>query len=169
MNSQRKNADEDAIVFRPIGMIRSPFEKLEDMPIQPVGEASASGRVELFPEFAEGLRDLDGFSHLILIYHFHKVTKSILTVIPFLDSSPRGVFSTRAPTRPNAVGLSVVALEKVEGTTLFVTDLDVLDGTPLLDIKPYVPKFDHRPEVRVGWLEGVYRDVGNQRSDDRFM
>lgn len=156
------------ITYTPIGLIHSPFKKLEDMPIQPVGESSSAGKVELFPAYSAGVKDLDGFSHVILIYHLHKVTKTELTVVPFLDSQPRGVFSTRAPTRPNPIGLSIVELERIEGDTLYVNHLDVLDGTPLLDLKPYVPKFDHRPGARVGWLTGCQKDAADQQSDDRF-
>lgn len=169
MDLQHAGRDAGQIVLRPIGVIRSPFKTLSDMPIQPLGEASASGKIFVDPAFEEGLKDLEGFSHVILIYHLHKVTKTELTLVPFLDSSPRGVFATRAPTRPNPIGLSVVALEKIEGATLHVTDLDVLDGTPLLDLKPYVPEFDHRPEVRVGWLEGAFGQAQDRRSDDRFV
>lgn len=169
MDPQDTSKKFNEVVMRPIGVIRSPFKSLADMPIQPVGEASAAGRVVVEPAFTEGLQDLDGFSHVILIYHLHQVAKTELTVVPFLDSSPRGVFATRAPTRPNPIGLSVVALEKIEGATLHVADLDVLDGTPLFDLKPYVPEFDHRPNVRVGWLEGAFGDAGSRRSDDRFL
>ena len=126
------------ITYRPIGVLHSPFTSLDQMPIQPAAQSSAPGVAEILPEFADGLRDLDGFSHVILIYHLHEVRRTQLTVTPFLDSEPRGVFATRAPTRPNAIGLSVVALEGIEGTRLLLGGLDVLDGTPLLDIKPYM-------------------------------
>ena len=156
------------IVYRPIGIIHTPFKELENMPIQPSGAARIHGTVDLYPEFAEGLKDLDGFSHLILLYHFHKSRGFKLTVTPFLDSEPRGVFATRAPVRPNPIGLSVVPLQKIEGNTLFVAQLDVLDGTPLLDIKPYVPEFDKRAEVRIGWLEHARGKARFTRSDRRF-
>lgn len=138
------------------------------MPIQPTGEASAPGTIEIFPEYQEGLKDLDGFSHVILIYHFHWVSSSKLTVTPFLDSEPRGIFATRAPTRPNPIGMSVVELLKIEGNTLHVDHLDVLDGTPLLDIKPYVPEFDYPPQARIGWLEQAQGKARRMKSDDRF-
>jgi len=156
------------IIFHPIGRIHSPFQDLTDMPIQPSSETSASGRIEIFPEYAAGLKDLDGFSHIILIYYLHKVKHTHLTVTPFLDSQPRGVFATRAPVRPNPIGISIVPLLKIEGQILYIDQLDVLDGTPLLDIKPYVPDFDQRPNVRKGWLEGVGGKVKRTRSDDRF-
>ena len=138
------------------------------MPIQPTGEASAPGTVEIFPEFEDGLKDLDGFSYLILLYFLHKVSGGKLTVTPFLDSEPRGIFATRAPTRPNPIGLSVVRLLGIEGNMLRVENLDILDGTPLLDIKPYVPEFDYRPEARTGWLERAQGKAREIKSDDRF-
>jgi tRNA (adenine37-N6)-methyltransferase len=156
------------ITFRPIGVIHSPFHDLAEMPIQPTGEANAPGTIEIYPEYTEGLKDLDGFSHLILLYHLHKVNSAKLTVVPFLDSEPHGVFATRAPVRPNPIGLSVVPLQKIEWNLLFVEQLDVLDGTPLLDIKPYVPEFDERTEVRIGWLERARGKARFTRSDDRF-
>ena len=156
------------IILHPIGLIHSPFTDLADMPIQPSGDASAPGTLEIFPQFSAGLKDLEGFSHIILLYYLHKVSQIQLTVTPFLDSEPRGVFATRAPVRPNPIGLSVVPLQKIEGNTLFVAQLDVLDGTPLLDIKPYVPEFDKRAEVRIGWLEHARGKARFTRSDRRF-
>lgn len=156
------------ITLHPIGLIHSPFKDLAEMPIQPSGEASAPGTIEIDPEYAAGLKDLDGFSHLILIYFLHKVSRVQLLVVPFLDSEPHGVFATRAPVRPNPIGLSVVPLQRIEGNFLFVDQLDVLDGTPLLDIKPYVPEFDERAEIRIGWLEQVKGKARFIRSDRRF-
>jgi tRNA (adenine37-N6)-methyltransferase len=156
------------ITFRQIGVIHSPFQDLAEMPIQPQGEASSPGTIEIYPEHSAGLKDLDGFSHIILLYHLHKVSKVQLTVVPFMDSEPRGVFATRAPVRPNPIGLSVVPLRKIEGNILFVDQLDILDGTPLLDLKPYVPEFDERPEIRIGWLEQARGKARFTRSDGRF-
>jgi tRNA-Thr(GGU) m(6)t(6)A37 methyltransferase TsaA len=156
------------ITFHPIGIIHSPFHDLAEMPIQPSGEASAPGTVEVYPEFSTGLKDLEGFSHILLIYYLHKVSRMQLTVVPFLDSEPRGIFATRAPLRPNPIGLSVVRLKQIEGHILSVDQLDVLDGTPLLDIKPYVPEFDHRLDVRIGWLEQARGKAKRTRSDERF-
>lgn len=156
------------ITLTPIGVIHSPFQRLDEMPIQPSSETSAPGTVEIYPQFAAGLKDLEGFSHLILIYCFHKASRVALTVTPFLDSEPRGIFATRAPVRPNPIGLSIVPLRKVEACTLFVDRLDVLDGTPLLDLKPYVPEFDQGTEVRTGWLERAQGQVRRARSDGRF-
>jgi tRNA-Thr(GGU) m(6)t(6)A37 methyltransferase TsaA len=154
--------------YRPIGTIHSPFNEIGDMPIQPTGASEIRGFVEILPELAKGLKDLDGFSHIILLYHFHRVRESKLTVVPFLDSQPRGVFATRAPVRPNPIGLSVVRLLSIDRNILHIENLDVLDGTPVLDIKPYVPEFDHHPADRVGWLEQARDKVQSKRSDDRF-
>jgi len=156
------------IVYHPIGVIHSPFKDLEGMPIQPTGETSAPGTLEIYPEYAQGLKDLEGFSFIILLYHFHQVSHSSLMVTPFLSSETHGIFATRAPTRPNPIGLSIVKLVKIDGNKLSVENLDVLDGTPLLDLKPYVPEFDWRPDARTGWLESVKGKVREKRSDDRF-
>ena len=156
------------IEFTPIGIIHSPFTDLVDMPIQPNSTESASGTVDILPEYAEGLHDLDGFSHIILLYHLHQAGKPRLQVIPFLDSKPHGVFATRAPVRPNPIGLSVVELISIQGNQLTVAGLDILDGTPLLDIKPYIPTFDERFEYRIGWLERSAGDSSTTLSDDRF-
>jgi tRNA-Thr(GGU) m(6)t(6)A37 methyltransferase TsaA len=156
------------IELRPVGRIHTPFDKPEGMPIQPPGGAGVKGSVEVFPEYAEGLKDLDGFSHIILIYHLHEVSETKLTVIPFMDDTPRGVFSTRAPKRPNAIGLSVVKLNGVKGNILEIENVDILDGTPLLDIKPYIPEVDHWPADRIGWLAGKKNRFSEKKSDDRF-
>jgi tRNA-Thr(GGU) m(6)t(6)A37 methyltransferase TsaA len=157
------------ITYQPIGVIRSPFTDLVSMPIQPASDASGPGTIEIYAPFVEGLKDLDGFSHLILLCHLHEVQSTSLTVTPFLDSVPRGIFSTRAPARPNPIGVSVVKLIRIEGSILHVEDLDLLDGTPLLDLKPYVPEFDHRPDARIGWLESVKGNTKTTISDDRFQ
>lgn len=156
------------ITYQPIGIIHSPFTSLEQMPIQPTGAASAPGTLEIFPEFAAGLQDLAGFSHIYLLYHLHQVRQARLQVTPFLDSQPRGIFATRAPSRPNPIGLSLVELLRIEGSTLHVSRLDVLDGTPLLDIKPYIPEFEDPQDVRIGWLSEAKGQVRSQKSDDRF-
>lgn len=154
--------------FKPIGMIHSPFTEVKGMPIQPVAAEGVTGRVEVYPEFAPGLADLDGFSHLILIYAFHRVEQSRLQATPFLDSQPRGIFATRAPARPNPIGLSVVRLLSVEGTSLVIENVDVLDGTPLLDLKPYIPDFDHFIVDRLGWYGRSAKSLKEVRADDRF-
>ena len=156
------------ISYRPIGVIHSPFTDIEGMPIQPAGASGIQGAVEVFPEFAEGLRHLEGFSHIILLYHFHRVQEAKLVVTPFMDSHPRGVFATRAPKRPNPIGLSIVRLISIEQNILHIENVDILDGTPLLDIKPYVPEFDQPRADRVGWLEQSRGRVQSKRSDGRF-
>ncbi len=156
------------IIYQQIGIIHSSFKELRDMPIQPNSETSAPGSVEVFPAFAPGLKDLDGFSHIVLLYHFHSARNSKLVVVPFLDSKPHGVFATRAPTRPNPIGLSIVRLVRVEDNLVYVEDLDILDNTPLLDIKPYVPEFDSHPDARAGWLEEAKGKAHKMKSDDRF-
>jgi len=124
--------------------------------------------VEVFPEYVDGLKDIEGFSHLILIYHFHLSTDYKLQVKPFLDEKARGVFATRAPKRPNGIGMSIVKLVKVEGSKLHVANIDALDGTPLLDIKPYVPQFNNARNVKIGWLTGKKNVMKTKRADDRF-
>jgi tRNA-Thr(GGU) m(6)t(6)A37 methyltransferase TsaA len=157
-----------AVNYRPIGVIHSPFQDVEGIPIQPPGASEVAGIIEIEPTLQPGLKDLSGFSHIILIYHFHASKGCDLEVKPFLDNSLRGVFATRAPRRPNPIGLSVVKLLSVEGCTLRIQGIDVLDGTPLLDIKPFVPEFDAPNAVRIGWLSDRVQNVENARSDDRF-
>jgi len=156
------------IIYRPIGTIHSPFQDVEGVPIQPTGAYNVRGFVEVLPELAEGLKDLDGFSHVILLYHFHRVQQARLMVTPFLDSQPHGVFATRAPVRPNPIGLSVVKLLGIDQNILHIENVDIVDGTPLLDIKPYVPEFDQHPADRVGWLEQTKAQVGSKKADGRF-
>jgi tRNA-Thr(GGU) m(6)t(6)A37 methyltransferase TsaA len=138
------------------------------MPIQPSGAREINGEIILDPKYEEGLRDLDGFSHIILLYHFHLSNGYRLTVKPFLDTVNRGLFSTRAPRRPNPIGLSIVRLVRIDGPTLHVQGVDVLDGTPLLDIKPWVPAFDGRENARAGWLDDKQGDSRSLKSDRRF-
>lgn len=158
----------EKIQFEPIGVIRSPFKGTEDMPIQPAGAKDIRGQVVLDEAYAVGLSDLDGFSHIFLIYCFHLSKGYELRVRPFMDKALRGLFSTRAPRRPNPIGLSVVRLLGVEGNILDIQGVDVVDGTPLLDVKPYVPLFD-APEVSsIGWLEGQAGKSETLRSDSRF-
>jgi len=158
----------ETIEFKPIGIINSPFKELKGMPIQPSGAKGVQGKVRLFSEYKAGLKDLDGFSHIILVYHFHLSKGFSLKTKPFLDDAVRGVFATRAPRRPNLIGLSVVELEKIEGTTLYISNVDIVDGTPLLDIKPYVPEFDLREDIKIGWLTNRSNLATEKKSDDRF-
>jgi len=157
------------IVYRPIGVIRTPFKSPVGVPIQPPAGRGVRGVVEVFPEYVEGLKDLEGFSYIILIYHFHLVKRYSLRDTPYMDSEARGVFATRAPARPNPIGISIVKLVKIEGNKLYIEDVDIVDGTPLLDIKPYVPEFDYRPNARIGWLEKRVKKLKNTRDDGRFM
>lgn len=154
------------IEYEPIGVVRSPFTRRAGMPIQPSRGRGVQATVELRPEFVPGLADLDGFSHIVLLYHFHRSRGYDLQVIPFLDTEKRGVFATRAPRRPNPIGLSVVRLRRIEGAVLHIEDVDLLDGTPILDIKPYVPDFDEPVDIRLGWLAAARRH--EVKSDDRF-
>ena len=141
------------LTLRPIGVIRSPFTSPRDMPIQ-AAFSEAEGTIEVYPEYVAGLQDIEGFSHLTLLYWFHRSADYQLVIKPFLDKVARGLFAIRYPARPNPIGLSTVELLAREGGVLRVRGLDVLDGTPLLDIKPFVPGFDHREGTRVGWLTG---------------
>lgn len=140
-------------ILQPIGVIHTPFTSPSEVPIQ-AARSDTAGCVEVYPEYAPALKDLDGFSHVILVYWFHRADGFSFTVRPYLDDEQHGLFATRYPARPNPIGLSVVELVAVEGCTLQVRGVDVLDGTPLLDIKPFVPAFDHREGAQVGWLTG---------------
>ncbi len=156
------------ISYIPIGVIRSPFKEIGGMPIQAKAAEGVSGSIELNPNLMEGLKDLDGFSHLILIYHFHLSEGYALEVKPFLDDRLHGVFATRAPKRPNPIGISVVKLKRIEGALIHIEDVDVVDGTPLLDIKPYIPEIDARSTTKIGWFSGKVDDMKELRSDERF-
>lgn len=155
--------------MEPIGIIYSPFTNLENMPVQPGGARDVEGLVRIEERYAEGLKDLDGFSHVYLIYIFHKAARTRLTVTPFLDTRERGVFATRSPLRPNHMGLSIVRLTKVEGCALTIRGVDVLNGTPLLDIKPYVENFDAVTGSSPGWMTASAEEVSAARSDGRFV
>lgn len=150
------------ITYLPIGVIRSGHVLVDKTPIQPTYAKGCKGRAELFPEFQDGLCDIDGFSHIYLLYHFHQAEPASLIVKPFLQDIERGVFATRAPCRPNAIGLSIVELIAREGNVLHLDGLDVLDNTPLLDIKPYTAKFDQRWTTRNGWQDEVDEDTAQR-------
>ena len=155
--------------MQPIGIIHTPFTDLANMPIQPGGASDIEGQVIIHEEFVEGLRDLDGFSHIYLIYRFHKATRTELTVVPFMDTVSRGIYATRSPLRPNHIGISIVNLVSVKGNIVSVRGVDVLDGTPLLDIKPFITAFDQVSNSRDGWMTASSADVAEKRSDDRFI
>jgi tRNA-Thr(GGU) m(6)t(6)A37 methyltransferase TsaA len=159
----------DLVQLKPIGIIRTPFDRIEGMPIQPSGSLDTSGQVVVDPAYEQGLDDLDGFSHLILIYLFHQSKGYELRLKPFLDDQLRGLFSTRAPRRPNPIGLSVVQLTARDANVLQVRGIDVVDQTPLLDIKPYVPAFDApSAPIRTGWLQNKAGKEKQVRADGRF-
>lgn len=157
------------IIFQPIGTIFSPFKDLEGIPIQPQASPGVKGKIVLLPEYGGGLLDLDGFSHIILLYFFHKSSEYSLLVTPFLDDEQHGVFATRAPRRPNQIGLSVVKLVKIENNVINIEDVDILNGTPLLDIKPYIPMFDEQEVFKTGWLGKLMDELGEMKSDRRFL
>ncbi|RLM83955.1 tRNA (N6-threonylcarbamoyladenosine(37)-N6)-methyltransferase TrmO [Halobellus sp. Atlit-38R] len=161
---------EDTFRYEAIGEIRTPFESPEGMPIQPIGADSVTGTVDIKEPYADGLADLADFSHCILLYHFHASGDDApLRIEPFLDDARRGVFSTRAPQRPNSIGLSVVAIESVTEQELTMSGIDVVDRTPLLDIKPFVPEFDIPSEVQTGWLDASESTIRSEQADRRFL
>lgn len=158
-----------SIVFKEIGTIYSPFKESRGTPIQPSAAKGVKGTIEIKDEYKKGLKDLDGFSHIMLICHLNLCKDYSLEVIPFMDKTERGVFATRAPSRPNPIGISVVRLKSIEDNILHIEDLDLINGTPLLDIKPYVPEMDNRnEEVHFGWLENTIHIMGLARDDGRF-
>ncbi len=157
------------ISYQPIGFIRTPFNTVSDMPIQPSGANGASGIIEIKPDFMPGLIDLEGFSHIILIYHFHLIKEPKLSVVPFMDDQAHGIFATRSPARPNPIGFSIVKLKQIENNLLYIEGVDMVNNTPLLDIKPFFTKFDNRPDATSGWLDGkVQSDISKIKSDARF-
>ena len=159
-----------AITYRPIGVVRSPYAEPAGTPIQCALAPEGEGTIEILEEYTKGLADLDGFSHIWVIYHFHRSRGFELKVTPFMDDVERGLFSTRAPRRPNPVGLSLLRLLRIEGSVLHVAELDILDGTPVLDIKPHFPAVDTRPDVKSGWLDDVDTETRRKRgrADGRF-
>ena len=158
------------IEFDNIGIIHSPFTKLEGMPIQPTGAKGVKGTLVIKDKYLNGLKDLEEFSHINILYLLHKVNGYQLEVKPFMDINTHGIFATRSPKRPNRIGSSIVQLDKIKGNTVYVSNIDVLDGTPLLDIKPYVPQLyeDTIDELKIGWFEKNHQKAKSQKSDDRF-
>ena len=156
------------ITLRPIGYLETRFNDIADMPIQPSVLADTRGKAVLDEKFAPGLKDLDGFSHIILLFLLHKISDYQLEVVPFMDTLPHGIFATRSPKRPNRIGMSIVRVERVEGNIVHFKGVDMLNGSPLLDIKPYYSYFDQQTQVRNGWLEGKTLHPENLRSDKRF-
>jgi tRNA-Thr(GGU) m(6)t(6)A37 methyltransferase TsaA len=159
----------DEFKYRTIGVIYSPHKDPAGTPIQPTAALGIQGKVEVLPQYRKGLQDLIGFSHIILLYHFDRVRETKLLVKPFLDNELRGVFATRAPARPNPIGFSIVHLIDIEENILHIEDVDILDGTPLLDIKPYVDKFDVRRSEKQGWLDSNLGRLPGKTDDGRFV
>lgn len=159
----------EPVTFTPVGVVHSPHMELYGMPVQPPSAAGIAGEIEIFPEFAEGLLDIEGFSRIMVFYHLHRSAGPLLSAIPFLDTVPHGVFASRIPRRPNPLGFSVVRLLSRDRNILKIADVDILDGTPVLDIKPYVPEFDSYPNESSGWFAGKLDDMSSKRSDDRFV
>jgi tRNA-Thr(GGU) m(6)t(6)A37 methyltransferase TsaA len=162
------NVKFNEIVFKPIGIIHTPHESGDNIPIQPSAAKGVKGIVEIYIEYSAGLKDLDGFSHIILIYNFHLSKDYRMEVKPFLDENIHGVFATRAPKRPNQIGLSVVRLVKIENNMIHIENVDIINNTPLLDIKPYIPDFDYAEDVTLGWLQKSKHQFSIKKSDDRF-
>lgn len=159
----------EQIVIHPIGTIRTPHTDIRNMPIQPIAAEGIKGYIELLPEYAAGLSDLEGFSHITLFYHFHKTEGFKLKVVPFMDTQERGIFACKAPKRPNAIGTSTVRLLNIDGNIVHIEQVDMLDGTPLIDIKPFYPRYDNRDNVTIGWLEkNKDLPLKELRADDRF-
>ena len=152
--------------LEPIGIIHSPHQEAVGTPVQSSMAGGVEGTIEIYPQFAQGLKDIEGFERIWLVYWFHRAKPTKLLVVPYLDTVPHGVFATRAPCRPNPIGLSSVRLLKVQGNILHVEGLDVLDGSPLLDIKPYIPSFDGFETTRIGWCKNV--KVTSAVADGRF-
>ena len=156
----------DDIIFKPIGIIHTSFTRQEGTPIQSKMSLGNRGTVEILPQYKEGLKDLDGFDRVYLIYQFNGIKEGKLTVTPYLDDQPRGIFATRSPCRPNPIGISCVRLLSVKDGILEVEDVDMLDGTPLIDIKPYNPRFDHFEIQRAGWFDNAA--FRRDKADARF-
>lgn len=159
----------DEIRYKLIGTVHSPFKEPQGTPIQPKGAKGAEGTVEVSAEYVEGLKDLEGFSHVILVYHFHLSKGYSLKVKPYLDDKEHGLFATRAPSRPNPIGISVVRLVRIKDNVLHIRDVDIVDGTPLLDIKPYVPEFDAPRAEKIGWLKENVRKLPEAKDDGKFV
>jgi tRNA (adenine37-N6)-methyltransferase len=157
-----------SINYLPIGYFRTPYTEIKGMPIQPIGGGDVEGYIEVLPEFRAGLQDLEGFSHVIVLYHLHEISGYDIIIKPFLDTKTHGVFATRSPKRPNPIGLSIMRLKGLTATNVVLQGIDVLDQTPVIDIKPYVADFDCCDADRFGWFEGKSANARHHRSDERF-
>lgn len=157
------------IIYQPIGIIHTPFNTPDNMPIQNCGAKGVHGTIEIYPEFVAGLQDVEEFSHLILVYHLHQVNHYSLKVIPFMDKIEHGIFSTRAPVRPNPIGITVLKLIELKGCMITIEGVDMLNETPLLDMKPYLPSVDAMNNVKIGWFERDIKNFESKKSDTRFI
>lgn len=157
------------IAYTPIGYFHTPHLDAADMPIQPIGAKGVTGTIEILPAYIKGLRDLEGFSHVFVLYHLHEIQGYDLVVKPFLDDCFHGIFATRSPKRPNPIGLLVLRVIEVTDNSVYLDGVDVLDGTPVLDIKPYVTDFDQCHEAKTGWFEGKSLNAISKKSDSRFI
>jgi tRNA-Thr(GGU) m(6)t(6)A37 methyltransferase TsaA len=162
------NLNGEQLTYKPIGIINSPHQEASKTPIQPVYSKGIQGTVIISPEYTDGLRDLDGFSYIYLIYHFHKAKDAKMVIKPFLQDEERGLFSTRYPARPNSIGISIVKLIEIENNILHIENVDILDGTPLLDIKPYTAKFDIVEDLKSGWQDEVDEDIAQIRGKREY-
>ena len=158
----------NSITYHPIGIVHSPFKSPEGTPIQSVAAKGTEAIIEIFPQFSEGLTDLEHFSHIYILFDLHLAQKKELMVVPFLDNKPHGIFATRSPGRPNSIGISVVILDRIENNKLHVKNIDILDGSPVLDIKPYIPQFDVFENVESGWFPKNKETIENKIDDGRF-
>jgi len=156
----------EIVTYRPIGIIHSPFKETTGVPRQSAGAADIKGTIEVFDKFSEGLKDLNGFSHIVVIFHLHMVTGMFLKACPPWDGKEHGVFATRSPHRPNPIGVSVVRLERVDKNILHISGIDMVDNSPVLDIKPYVPELNPAGNIRIGWLAGRVEGMNKSKSGD---
>ncbi len=157
------------IIYKPIGIINSPFKEAKGTPIQPTAAKGVDGEITIFNDYIEGLTDLEGFSNIILLYHFHLSGKALLKIKPFMDDRTHGIFATRAPSRPNPIGFSIVRLVNICNNKLHIKDIDIIDGTFLLDIKPFIPEFDMREAKKTGWIKNNIHKLTNSKDDGRFL
>ncbi|OXU16187.1 tRNA (N6-threonylcarbamoyladenosine(37)-N6)-methyltransferase TrmO [Sedimentisphaera salicampi] len=157
----------EEIRYRPIGRIHTEFKDGTGVPRQAAGASELAGRIEIFDEYLPGLEDLEGFSHIVVVFHLHRVSQPSLNAHPPWDGRRHGVFATRSPYRPNPIGVSVVRLISVESGNLNIAGIDMADASPLLDIKPYVPELNPQGDIRLGWLEGKVNGMNKSKSGDR--
>jgi tRNA-Thr(GGU) m(6)t(6)A37 methyltransferase TsaA len=156
-----------SVKYKPIGVIHSPFKDRTGIPHQAARAPEITAKIEIFEEYIDGLSDLDGFSHIIVIFHLHLIQKGSLRAHPPSDNKERGVFATRSPSRPNPIGISIVRLESIDRNILSISRVDMVDGTPVLDIKPYIPDLNPKKGIRVGWLKSKIKGTNKNKPDNR--